>query len=85
MLIEDTEREVDVAVPSALWQFFSARETPAFLVGGYVRDLLLSVGSWHDVDIAVQGDAARVAQDLASCLKGVCVPLSPATTRRGNQ
>ncbi|MCI0857213.1 MAG: CCA tRNA nucleotidyltransferase [Chloroflexi bacterium] len=77
MLIQDTEREPAAAVPAALGQFFSARETPAFLVGGYVRDLLLSVGSWHDVDIAVQGDAGQVAQDLASSLGGVCVPLSP--------
>ena len=77
MLIQDPKIEPGIAAPAALRQFFSTRETPAFLVGGYVRDLLLSVASRHDVDIAVQGDAGQVAQDLAAFLGGVCVPLSP--------
>lgn len=46
----------------------------AYLVGGYVRDLLLSRES-ADVDIAVRGDALPVARQIADRLSGEFVPL----------
>ena len=62
---------------SRLTAFFSARQLSAFLVGGYLRDSLLSIPS-HDIDIAVPGDAHSLGQDLARQLKGVYVPLGRA-------
>ncbi|HEV2655697.1 MAG TPA: HD domain-containing protein [Ktedonobacteraceae bacterium] len=50
-------------------QFFSAHERRAFLVGGSVRDLLLHVPC-VDWDIATDGDAPRLARELADTLGG---------------
>ncbi|MDD5155163.1 MAG: CCA tRNA nucleotidyltransferase [Candidatus Omnitrophica bacterium] len=41
---------------------------PAYLVGGFVRDLILGVRNL-DLDIVVEGDAIKFASDFASCLK----------------
>jgi len=61
-----------------LTAFFSARETNAFLVGGYLRDTLLSLPRGHDVDLAVAGNPELLARDLAERLGGTYVPLGPA-------
>jgi poly(A) polymerase len=50
-------------------QFFSAHGRRAFLVGGSVRDLLLHVPC-ADWDIATDGDAPRLARELANTLGG---------------
>ena len=50
-------------------QFFSTHERRAFLVGGSVRDLLLHVPC-VDWDIATDGDAPRLARELANMLGG---------------
>lgn len=42
---------------------------PVYLVGGAVRDLLLG-GMAVDLDLAVEGDARRVARELAASLGG---------------
>src|SRR3954451_3288583 len=42
---------------------------PAWLVGGAVRDLLLGAPS-GDLDVAIEGDALRVARELAARLGG---------------
>jgi poly(A) polymerase len=55
--------------------FFAARQITAYLVGGYLRDSLLSIPS-HDIDIALLGDAHPVGQALARHLGGAYVPLS---------
>ncbi|HEV8574638.1 MAG TPA: poly(A) polymerase, partial [Dehalococcoidia bacterium] len=44
-----------------------ARDTPAYLVGGPLRDLLLDQPSL-DLDIAVEGDAMTLARDLAASI-----------------
>jgi tRNA nucleotidyltransferase/poly(A) polymerase len=44
------------------------------LVGGFVRDALLGRDN-HDLDLAVDGDAAGVARTLARTLGGAAVPL----------
>ena len=54
-----------------------ALETDAYLVGGSVRDWVLSGKPGHDIDIAVPGDPKSVAQAIASKLSGTVVPLSP--------
>ncbi|PKB83779.1 MAG: hypothetical protein BZY88_01715 [SAR202 cluster bacterium Io17-Chloro-G9] len=63
-------------------RFFPPNETSAFLVGGYLRDLLISraksLDPTHDLDIAVTGDVERIARDLAGDLGGSTVPLSPS-------
>ncbi len=38
------------------------KETPLYVVGGFVRDLLLGKGVRKDIDIAVVGDALQVAR-----------------------
>ena len=48
-----------------------------YLVGGYIRDHLLSV-STTDVDLAVAGDSAPIASELANTLGGALVPLGPS-------
>lgn len=42
----------------------SANGMPAYLVGGFVRDLILGVKNF-DLDIVVEGDAIRFAQDFS--------------------
>ena len=59
-----------------LADFFSAQEIDVFFVGGFVRNLLMSRPQDRDIDLAVGGDAAAIAQDLVSLLSGAVVPLS---------
>ena len=42
----------------------NARNLPIYTVGGFVRDLLLEHPS-RDLDIVIEGDAIRIAEDLA--------------------
>ena len=56
---------------------FAAHGTDAYLVGGFVRDWLLSAKPGCDIDIAVCGDAEAVAQGIAREFGGTIVPLSP--------
>jgi poly(A) polymerase len=70
------DRPLDVL--AKLKDFFSARQYPAFLVGGYLRDSLLSLPPEQDLDIAVAGDSQRVGRELAQVMGGVFVSLSPA-------
>lgn len=58
--------------------FFSAQELEVFLVGGVVRHWLMSRPLDRDIDLAVAGDAAVIADGLASALGGTVVPLSLA-------
>ena len=41
---------------------------PAYLVGGFVRDLIFAVGNL-DLDITVEGDGIKFAEDFANALK----------------
>ena len=58
-----------------LRDFFIGQGCSAFLVGGYLRDTLLSVAPERDVDIAVAADVGRVGPELARFLGGTYVPL----------
>ncbi|MDA1127285.1 MAG: HD domain-containing protein [Chloroflexi bacterium] len=57
---------------------FATHETAAYLVGGYVRDWLISAKPGHDIDLAVPGEAEAVAKGIASEFGGTTVPLSPS-------
>ncbi|MDP2940938.1 MAG: hypothetical protein Q8N85_01605, partial [Candidatus Omnitrophota bacterium] len=46
----------------------SQQQVRAYLVGGFVRDLLLGAENL-DLDIAVEGDAIKFAAEFARCLK----------------
>ncbi len=59
---------------TALKQFFAARGTPAYLVGGYLRDALMD-SPGGDLDLAVQGDALALGRELAGVLGGTYVTL----------
>jgi len=52
--------------------------TDAYLVGGSVRDWLLSAKPGQDIDIAVSGDPEAIAREIAGRFGGKIVPLSPA-------
>ena len=60
-----------------LGAYFANHETDAYLVGGYVRDWLLSAKPGRDIDLAVFGDADAIAQGIAEQFGGTIVPLSP--------
>lgn len=65
------------SVVDQLASFFAARNLEAYLVGGVVRDRLLSRSPEEkDIDVAVAGDAVTVAQELAVELGGALAPLS---------
>ena len=60
-----------------LRQFFAERGATAYLVGGFVRDLLAERPTL-DVDLAVDGDALALASALADALVGSFVVLDEA-------
>ena len=60
-----------------LKEYFSAAGTPAYLVGGYLRDSLLSIQPQRDIDVAISADSQSVGRKLALELGGSFVPLSP--------
>ena len=62
---------------TGLIEFFTRTQTPAFIVGGCLRDSLLSLPPGRDVDIAVAGDVQILAKELARSFGGTLVPLSP--------
>jgi len=55
--------------------FLDSRQCSAFLVGGYLRDSLISKPS-KDIDVAMPGDPQALGQALARELDGTYVPLS---------
>ena len=57
--------------------FFNSRQCAPFLVGGYLRDSILSIPS-NDIDIAVPGDPQELGQALAQLLSGTYIPISRA-------
>jgi len=57
---------------SSVRRSFSGRDVAAYLVGGFVRDLLLGRPT-HDVDIAVDGDALDLSRRLADDMGGAWV------------
>ena len=62
---------------SRLREFFLQRSVPAFLVGGFVRDLLLEK-EIKDIDITIQADALTLGRELAGTLGGAFVLLDEA-------
>lgn len=54
---------------------------PAYLVGGFLRDLLLGRPPGRDIDLVVEAPLAAAAAALARRLKGRPVPLDPSTIR----
>ncbi len=58
--------------------FCASRGTDAYLVGGSVRDWLLSGRPGRDIDIAVSGDPETIAQEIARKFGGTVVFLGPA-------
>lgn len=55
-------------------RFLSEEGIPAYLVGGFVRDMLLGRDT-VDIDIAVGADALSIANKIAASINGKCVPL----------
>jgi poly(A) polymerase len=74
-LIAATAADNSPTVLARLSSFFGARQCSAFLVGGYLRDALLSIAS-NDLDFALPGDPQALGQSLAQELGGTYIPLS---------
>ncbi len=55
-------------------RFLTEEGIPAYLVGGFVRDMLLGRDT-ADIDIAVAADALSVAPGVAAALNGKYIPL----------
>ena len=55
-------------------EFLGQRGVSAYVVGGYLRDVLLGRPA-EDIDLAVLGDAYSLGRDLAHHLKATLVPL----------
>ena len=55
-------------------RFLAEKNIPAFIVGGFVRDMLLGRDT-ADIDIAVGADALEVASQAAAAFGGTYVPL----------
>ena len=70
-----------------------SRQTPVYVVGGFVRDLLLKTPN-HDIDLVVEGDGIGFARAFAGVLGGrvrvhkkflTSVVIFPAADRRGER
>ena len=76
----DTVKDLPAVSPDALQiltrtcRFLAGEKTPAYLVGGFVRDMLLGRDT-ADIDIAVAADALKTARRAAEALEGKYVPL----------
>jgi poly(A) polymerase len=57
--------------------YFSERKIEAYLVGGFVRDILIN-RSTADIDLAIAADALKVAREVADALGGKFVLLDEA-------
>ncbi len=55
-------------------RFLAGKNIPAFIVGGFVRDMLLGRAT-ADIDIAVAADALEIASQAAAAFNGKFVPL----------
>ncbi len=55
-------------------RFLTEEGIPAYLVGGFVRDMMLGRET-ADIDIAVAADALSVATEVAAALNGKYIPL----------
>lgn len=55
-------------------RFLAAKDIPAFIVGGFVRDTLLR-RTTADIDIAVGADALEIAREAAAAFGGTYVQL----------
>ena len=57
--------------------FLAAQDIEAYVVGGFIRDVLLRRQT-ADIDIAVAGDSLEITAQLANALGGKYVPLDKA-------
>jgi poly(A) polymerase len=57
-----------------LSQFLTGQNVPSYIVGGFIRDMLLERNT-ADIDIAVAGDALDIAERVASEYDGRFIPL----------
>lgn len=64
-------------IANALIRHLSAGDSEAYLVGGYVRDLLSERAS-YDLDVAIKGDAVRAGRRAADALVGAFYVLDAA-------
>jgi poly(A) polymerase len=58
-------------------RFLAAKQIPAYIVGGFMRDALLGRET-VDIDIAIAADALEIASKVADFLGGKFVPLDEA-------
>ena len=71
-LLKERLPPASLALVEEVSSFAHSRGVPLWLVGGMVRDLMLGHPTL-DIDIVAEGDAPRLAQDLARALGGKAV------------
>ncbi|MEZ4721883.1 MAG: HD domain-containing protein [Flavobacteriales bacterium] len=69
MILEGIKKRVDLPLFHTIAKTASELDVKAYVVGGYVRDLLLDRNS-KDLDIVVEGDGLAFAEHLSSKLDG---------------
>jgi len=57
-----------------LSHFLAEQKVPSYIVGGFVRDMLLKRNT-ADIDIAVAADALEIARRVAIALDGKYIPM----------
>ncbi len=67
--IENVLSPVRLALLRKVIEAANLKNMPIYTVGGFVRDLLLDRPS-HDFDIVIEGDAVKIAQELAAQFGG---------------
>jgi tRNA nucleotidyltransferase (CCA-adding enzyme) len=73
----DMARRMQAAMSPSMWALIMAvarhaqqRRIGVYVVGGYVRDLLLGISNHHDIDLVVEGDAIELVRTLRDTYGG---------------
>jgi len=68
---DEMRRRMQAAISAGMWRLIQViaqeaqqRRVGAYVVGGFVRDMLLRVPNHHDIDLVVEGDAIELVRAI---------------------